>query len=104
MKRDAKHVKGIVEGLIQRWEQGAVKKTNAVMEAWCEAVEEKTKKHTRPVSLKNGVLMVIVENSSWLYKLTLEKKRTIEKFNEGYPGRKKVKDIRFRVGVLDNQI
>ena len=48
--------------------------------------------------------MVIVENSSWLYKLTLEKKRTIEKFNEGYPGRKKVKDIRFRVGVLDNQI
>lgn len=102
MKRDARHVRGIVDDLIQRWEHGAVKKTNAVMGAWCEAVEERTRKHTRPISLKNGVLMVIVENSSWLYELTLEKKGIIEKFNDGYTGRKKAKDIRFRVGVLDN--
>ena len=92
---------GILDGLIAKWEQGTVKKGNAVRMAWIAASGEETAKHTRPVSLKNGVLMIIVENSSWLYTLTMTKGAIMNKFNNVYTGRKKVNNIRFRVGSID---
>ncbi|MGB2601012.1 MAG: DUF721 domain-containing protein [Candidatus Omnitrophota bacterium] len=96
-----RHVKGIIDGLIAKWEKGAVKKAGAIGTAWVAAVDVETKEHTRPVSFKNGTLVVLVEDSTWLYKLTLDKRVTIAKFNEKYSGRKKAKDIRFRVGSLE---
>ncbi len=101
LRKDARHVGGILDGLITKLEKGAVKKGNAVRMAWRAASGEETAKHTRPVSLKNGVLMVIVENSVWLYKLTLEKMDIMNKFNNVYTGRKKANNIRFRVGSTD---
>ena len=100
-KKDARHVRGIVDDLLRRWEDGSVKKGNAVLDAWGEATKEEAKGHARPVSLKNGVLMVIVENSSWLYELTLEKKEIMKRFNEKYTGRKKARDIRYRIGTME---
>jgi predicted nucleic acid-binding Zn ribbon protein len=99
-KKDTRHVRGIVDSLLRKWESGTLKKGNAVWSAWSAAVTEEDRGHARPVSLKNGTLMVIAENSSWLYKLTMEKKNILEKFNANYEGRKKAKDIRFRIGDL----
>jgi predicted nucleic acid-binding Zn ribbon protein len=96
------HVKGTLDGLLRKWEQVHVKKGGAVRKAWEYAAEEDVKKHAKPVSLKNGILMVIAEDSTWLYKLTLEKRAMLERFNEKYTGRKKPQDIRFRVGSLDD--
>ncbi len=100
-RKGARHVGWVVDGLLRKLEQRTVKKANAVMAAWAAAAGEEEKKHARPVSLKNGRLMVITENSSWLYKLTLEKKGILERFNANYTGRKKALDIRFRVGSID---
>lgn len=100
-KNSARHMGGILDDLLKKWEQGTVKKGNAVREAWKASIEEKVKGHARPVSLKRGTLMVIVENSSWLYKLTLDKNKLLKKFNENYTGRNKVKSIRFRVGDIN---
>lgn len=100
-KDSTRHVRGILDGLLRKWEQGAVRKGNAVRMAWAAATEDKTATHTRPISLKNGTLLILVENSSWLYKLTMEKKNTLEKFNKHYTGRKKAADIRFRIGTLE---
>ena len=100
-KNDPRHVRGVIAGLLQKWQKGTYKKANAVMLAFSSAVEEEAKKHARPVSLKNGTLMIIVENSPWLYKLTLEKKKILKTFNEKYTGRKKAKEIRFRVGDIN---
>lgn len=101
MKKETKHVRGILDGLLRKIESGA-KKTTAVSEAWIEAADEETKAHARPVCLKNGIMTVAVENSVWMYKLMLEKKEIIRKFNEKYSGRKKATEIRFRVGAAEN--
>ena len=93
-----KHLKGIVNSLLRKWEKGIAKKGSAVIEAWSSAAGKNAEVHTRPVSLKKGILVVAVDNSTWLYKLTLEKKRILKKFNEKYTGRIKAKDIRFRIG------
>jgi predicted nucleic acid-binding Zn ribbon protein len=100
-KDDAGHVGKILDGLLRKWEKGTVKKGDAVRAAWVAATREEARKHARPISLKRGILMVLVENSPWLYELTIEKKDMLKKFNEHYTGRKKAKDIRFRVGTLD---
>lgn len=99
--RGSKHVGGILDGLIRKWETGSVKKGSAVRKAWGEALPEDTKTYSRPVSLKKGILMVIVENSTRLYDLTLKKKEILKRFNEKYTGKKKAHDIRFRIGSLD---
>lgn len=101
-KQEARHVKGVLDGLLKKWEEGAVKKGTAVRQAWMAAAGDEARKHAHAVSLKNGALMVIVENSVWLYKLTLDKKDILERFNETYSGRKKARDIRFRVGSVDS--
>ena len=97
------HIGDVLDGLIRKLDQGKRKKGSAVKKAWVTAINEETLKHTRPVSFKNGTIIVIVENSAWLYKLTLEKHLIIKKFNEEYTGRKKAKEIRFRIGSLEER-
>lgn len=95
------HLEKIVSGLIRKWEKGKRKKGEAVRSAWLTAAGSQTAGHAQPVSFKKGMLMVIVENSSWLYKMTMEKRDIITRFNQNYTGRKKLTDIRFRVGKTD---
>ena len=91
----------VISGLLRRLEKGSAKKGNAVREAWMSSAGEHALGHTQPVSFKKGTLVVIVENSTWLYKLTMEKRGIIKLFNENYSGRQKVEAIRFRVGKID---
>ena len=83
---------------MQRWGKGPAKKGNAVNDAWITAVGKETSQYARPISFKKGALMVLVENSTLLYQLTLEKSEIIKKFNNGYAGKKRVREIRFRIG------
>jgi predicted nucleic acid-binding Zn ribbon protein len=101
--RKTGHVRNIVDNLLLKWEKEKVNKGGAVRDAWEFAVGEEAKRHTRPVSLKTGTMVVIVEDTSWLYRLTLEKRKILSKFNEKYAGRKKPADIRFRIGSLDDR-
>ncbi len=100
-RKEVKHVRGVVEKLLQKWQGGTVKKGSAIRQAWTAAMKEEAKGQAWPIDLKNGVLTVNVGNSAWLYTLTMEKKNIINRFNENYTGRKKAKTIRFRIGVTD---
>jgi predicted nucleic acid-binding Zn ribbon protein len=97
------HVRNIVEGLISKWDKETGKKGGAAREAWTYAVDEEIRKHTKPASLKKGTMLVIVEDTSWLYRLTLEKRNILARFNEKYTGRNKPSEIRFRIGSLDDR-
>jgi predicted nucleic acid-binding Zn ribbon protein len=96
-----RRLEDIVGALINRWDKGKKKKGDLVTAAWIGSVSEKTLGHARPISFTRGVLMIIVENSTWLYQLTMQKREIIKKFNNEYKGRQKLNDIRFRVGKID---
>ena len=102
-RREAKRLEGIVGDLLHKWKAGKVRRAGAVMAAWEAASSVELKSRMRLVNYRSGTLTVIVENSSWLYKLTLERKKILEKFNAHYTGRKKAKDIRFRIGSLSEE-
>ena len=99
--KKTQYLEDIVRSLVRKWEKEKKERGKDVFAAWNVAVGEKAAARAMPVSFKKGVLMVIVENSTWLYNLTMEKRMIIKKFNENYTGRAKVSEVRFRVGKIE---
>ena len=54
----AKHVRGVVDSLLNKWENRVVKKARAIDRAWDVIADEKTKRHARPRGLKKGIITV----------------------------------------------
>lgn len=71
-----------------------------IPETWRKIVGSKAAGHTKPEFLKGKRLVVKVSDSSWLYKLTLEKKSLLEKLNKALGSRKKIKELQFRIGDI----
>lgn len=100
MRNDG-NIEDILKRIVKKWETSDIKKQSHVREAWVYAAGDSAAVHSKPVGFKKGILTVIVENSSFLYKLTLEKKDLVPRFNESYKGRQKLIDIKYRVGNID---
>ncbi|MEW5919537.1 MAG: DUF721 domain-containing protein [Bacillota bacterium] len=62
---------------------------------WKRVTGKNIERYTLPVALKNGTLFVEVEDSIWLYELTLLKEKIISDFN-AISGEMVVSDIVFR--------
>ena len=66
---------------------------------WQTAVGERAAAHSRPRSLRRSRLLVNVDDSGWLYELTLKKKEIMKALEGNLKGRA-VKDIRLRIGEI----
>lgn len=70
-----------------------------IINAWAFVVGRKAARHTKPVSFRKSVLLINVNESSWLYELTIRKKEILKGLAARLEG-KKLKDIRFRIGEV----
>ena len=75
-----------------------------ILKIWEKVVGAKAAKHARPTFFRSKKLIIKVSDSAWLYKLTLEKGRLIEKLNNDLMGKTKkmIKELQFRIGEVDN--
>ena len=98
-KDDPRPLQDVLKGLIRglRAKEGFTKEE--IQRKWKLAVGKRAALHTRPVSLRRAVLSVNVDRSSWLYELTVKKREILKKL-EGRFKKKKIKDIRFRIGEI----
>lgn len=71
-----------------------------VLGRWSRIVGEKIARHSAPLALRDGVLLVQVESSVWAQELTLLKPR-IQRALEAELGPDRVKEIRFRSGRIE---
>jgi predicted nucleic acid-binding Zn ribbon protein len=69
---------------------------------WEEAVGRNIARRARAVSIRNGILFVIVRNSAWLQELSLLREGIIEKLNS-LIGKNVVREIVFRMGNPDKE-
>ncbi len=92
-------LKDIVKKVIASLEEREKEELD-VSKIWEKAAGKKASKHTKPAFLKSKRLVVNVSDSSWLYKLTLEKDRLIQGFNKNLKGGKKIKELQFRIGEI----
>jgi predicted nucleic acid-binding Zn ribbon protein len=68
-------------------------------EAWKMAAGEAAATHSRPVGFRRSSMIVNVDESGWLYELTLDKRGIITRLKDSLKDRK-LKDIRFRIGEV----
>jgi predicted nucleic acid-binding Zn ribbon protein len=87
-------LKGVIKNL------RATKLTQEEMaQVWQDAVGKRAAAHTKPVSIRRSALRINVDDSGWLYELTIQRKEILKKL-EGKLKGKKLKDIRFRIGEI----
>lgn len=58
-------------------------------------LKPKERRHTKCVSLRQGMLTVNVDSSAWLYELSQKKEDLLHKLG--------IKDIRFRIGEVEEK-
>ena len=71
----------------------------SALEGWTEIVGEQIARHSRALSLNDGVLMVQVDGSVWAQELSLLSPEIQERFNRRL-GSTAVREIRFRSAAL----
>ena len=90
-------IKNILKKVIGKIEKQGPGKKEKILNAWQKAAGRDALWHSRPISLRRGVLTIEVDSSTWFYKLNLEKvqilgglKKDLRKY--------KVTGLRFRMG------
>jgi len=90
MKRINEPLQGLLDSLglaesMERWK---------AVELWPAVVGERAAARTRAVAVRNGELLVEVENPGWMNELTYVKPRALLELNRRLEGME-IKDIRF---------
>lgn len=67
--------------------------------SWGKLVGKKIAPHTKPVYFREGILVVNVDQQSWLYELTLLKPFLLQRLKRFITGAN-LKEIQFRIGKV----
>lgn len=98
--RSPKRISETISRLLTRRGYAQIQVDQQRSEAWANAVGKTLAKHSRVGNLRRGVLEVIVRNSSAVQELTFQKRRLVKRMKTALPNIE-IRDLRFRVGVID---
>jgi len=97
----SRRIKGIVEGLLEDWKKKKIFKKDIIERAWKKAAGKKALKHTRVSSFRSGRLIIEVDESGWIYELTIKKKEILDSLNKKLAAEDiAISEIQFRIGTL----
>lgn len=74
---------------------GTALKNCRFLSLWSQVVDEKVRKNTEPVKIRNRTLYISTTSPAWAQELSFLKGKIIEKFNEK-AGEEVITDVRFR--------
>ena len=98
MKKDgAEPIKSIVREVLESLKDKKLNKHDALQKAWQKAIGQKAEKHTRISSLRGGRLVIEVDESGWMYQLTLKKQEILKKLQK-YLKETEIQELHFRIG------
>jgi len=96
----AKPVKEVLSQLLAKRGYAQVQTAATCEEAWREAVGGKLAADSRAGNVRRGVLEVLVRNSVTVQELGFVKTKIVKTLSKLVP-EQQIRDLRFRVGVLD---
>ena len=101
MKRNQPEpIKDIIANIIEDLSSGKKFRERQVLEVWSEVAGKRIVRHTRPVMVRNGRLLINVDRSVWLYELTQKHKDRLLKRLQKRVGEDTLKEIQFRMGEI----
>lgn len=71
-----------LEQLVKRLGMPSTDAVNAAFRLWPEVVGARIAEHSKPISLRDGVLRVVVDDSQWLTQLKWISPKLVQKINE----------------------
>lgn len=98
--RKPKTIGNVIAQLITARGYGRIQADANFAAAWQAAVGPTLAKYTHPGRLRRGVLEITVANSMTVQELTFQKQEVLKKLQAQVPDAK-IRDLRFRVGVID---
>ena len=103
MKRnDAAPLSSILDAFLESLRIPHVAFLVALRKRWTEIAGPLVSRNATPLSLRNGVLTVVVRNHAWAQELRMSRTTMMERIRETVGDRIPVGDIRFTVGPLDS--
>lgn len=99
MAKEKKPLEGVLKDIIGSLGGKGKFTQEDLQAAWEAVVGAKAAKHSRPRSLKGSRVIINVDDSSWLYELSIQKKEILKKLASELKS-KRMKDITFRIGEL----
>ena len=98
-KRPVTPIGDIVKSVFEKLEREKTLSREEIEERWKEIAGTAGAKHTRPASLRKGVLLVWVDSSSWMQEMTLQKRKLLKQLKRTF-GKDKILGIQFRIGEI----
>ena len=99
-KSQAVTIKDVIKTVLVELEAKSDPKQKGIIDMWAGIVGRNFKNHSRPASIRNRVLFVNVDGSSWLYMLTLKRQAILNDMRKAGIACDKIKDIRFKIGKI----
>jgi len=97
MKKKPVLVKEVIDKILLEYAPKKESLTSRIIEYWPKIVPEGAATVSRPVLIKNKVLLVSVSSSAWLHCLTIEKQNILSKLKKEV-GDLNLNDLRFKIG------
>ena len=98
-RRKPRNAADVIARVLTKRSVAATKTSESLNEIWRQSVAEPFADHTRPVSVRRGVLEVLVSNSAVHQQLVFNKKSILSKIKKTEL-LKNLKDIRFKIGTV----
>lgn len=99
MKSQPVVIKDVLDGILNNLVGGKASQAGIIGAVWAEAIGEAGARHAKPMDMREGILIVHVDSSSWLHKLTMEKMRILTQIKNEL-GESSIKDIKLRIGEI----
>lgn len=92
-------ISSIIKDVIKTLDNRTHGTREEILNAWQRTSGKAILAHTRPVAIRRKVLTIEVDSSTWIYELSLKKKKILEAMKKAI-GNDKIEDIRFRIGEI----
>ena len=99
MKKTITPIGDIVKAVFAKIESDKTISREDVEERWKTLVGAAAAKHTRPASLRKGILTVFVDTSGWMQEMSLQKRKILKQLKRSF-GKDRISGIHFRIGEV----
>lgn len=95
--RELENIRDIVKAVIGNIANQTTGPHDKAERIWENLTNEKERRHTKVMGVKEDTLFVRVDSPAWLYQMRIQQRRFLKQIKEEIPG---VKSIRFKMGKI----
>ena len=90
-------ISDVLKSVFEKIESKDLLSRDQIEEAWKSIVGERAASHSRPSTIRNGVLTVQIESSVWMQELDFQKRSILKGLKKRF-GKDRISEIRFKIG------